>query len=208
MTTDRITKDTLRFLELLQHELAAFHGFRKLWADGTVSGKPRLPLDELVRDQAKQVHNIAYAALCAYQTVFPGRSPHAQFAYVRDFAERAESHVVQTPPRQAELMRINRQVAEQIMGWTWLAQRPDSPDFGPVYAIPPRPLPTRPLPARRLVSACRGWAAGGRRRRRGDRRDGRSWLLVPNTERFCPRQRRTLLGWLHAARRHRLERNP
>ncbi len=141
---DRITKETLRYLELLQHELAVFHGFRKLWADGTVSGKPRLPLDELVRDQARQVYSIAYAALCAQQTVFPGRTPHTQFAYVRDARERPGNTVVDRLPQQAELAQINRQVAEQVMGWTWLPQRPDAAGVGPVYAIPRDRYPLDP----------------------------------------------------------------
>lgn len=161
-TPDRITTETLRYLELLQHELAAFHGFRKLWADGIAGGKPRLPLDELLRDQAKQIHAIAYAALCAQQTVSPGRTPHTQFAYVRDARERPGNHIVETLPQQDELMRICRQVAETVMGWTWLPQHPDAPGSGPVYAIPRDRYPLDPYrPAASFLPAEEGPQGAG-----------------------------------------------
>ncbi|WP_322489399.1 hypothetical protein [Chloroflexus sp.] len=81
-TPELISKDTLRYLELLQTELAVFYGYRQLWAEGAANGR-RLPLslDELLREQQRQVQHIAYLALAAQQTVYPGQSSHARFVY-------------------------------------------------------------------------------------------------------------------------------
>jgi hypothetical protein len=80
--SETLSLEALRFIELMGTEIAIFHGYRQLWAEGVANGRV-MPLspDALMAEQRKQVHRIAYLALAAYAAMYPGRSPHAHFVH-------------------------------------------------------------------------------------------------------------------------------
>lgn len=134
MATDRITRETLDKLQRVQDEISIFHGLRKLWADAAANSRPLIvPKDELLRDQAQQLGIIAALALEAFRSVFPERSPHARFAYVRAYKDDPEAAVVDRWLNEAERAEVAREVAEEVMGLRWLAHDPTDQASGPGY---------------------------------------------------------------------------